>query len=369
MLSFFNQIRRWTLGVSAFSFLFIISQADAGNYFSSCCPTFCDWDISVEADYLYWKPCTNDLKYVSETVGEEDSGQTALLEIRGVCPDWESGYRVKFEAFQTCGSAFGFVASFTHIDADKGDRVVGDDNLLPTFTHPLYNQILQSDTEESLEFKEALANWESEYNQWDVGIAYHFQWQGCHLLTPFLGIGGVHFDEHFNTLYLVTDDVELDDIATFSVSDLEITGVGLKIGMDYRYSICKGLEVFTFANGTVLVSDTENSVKFGTVESDGSIAVEFPNLKFVEKDCCTFIPGFHLGVGIGYTGCLCGYELWTNVSYEFTSWHHIPDPRLFVQGGDGFGELQNLSNIAVSGIYQSRAISYHGLSVGVGVTF
>lgn len=368
MFAFYHRLTKMAAGISALIFFITFSVIEGGNYFSSCKTSFCDWDISVGADYLYWKPCTNDLKYVGINGGEEDSGQTIIYDVRGICPDREGGCRVKVEAFQSCGSSFGFAGSFTHLDSSKSDNVI-DDSIVPVFAHPLYNQLLNNISEITLDFQEAAGNWDAEYNQWDFGVVFRMNWERCHFFKPFLGIGGLHFDEHFDAQFVVDEDTELGDVSAFTVASLELTGVGMKIGLDYRYAFCNGFQFFTFANGTVLVSDTESSVKFGTREGDGSVAVEFPNINFIEKEGCAFIPGYHLGLGLSYTGCLCGCEFFLNIGYEFTSWHHIPDPRLFVEGLDGVGENQNLSNFGISRAAQSRAISYHGASFGGGVIF
>jgi len=356
--------------------LLTFSQAESTDCFDCCSFSVCDWDFTVGVDYLYWKACTSDLDYavkinqnpfpIDGTTGDVE------FDIKGICPDYESGYRVYFQGGSFCGNSMGIAGSYTQLNSKKKGSVTDSSaSLLPTILHPYQEQYLSvTYPGVNLAYDSAEADWNSNYHEWTVGVTYTSNWKCNHRTGIYFGVAGMQFDEDFDALYEFRSTVEFDNISTYSNSHSDFSGWGVKLGTQYEYNICRCLDLFAQVNGTILVGDGENKRVFGfnTDDSENPLPTDYV---FHKEDCCRVVPGYHLGLGANYETCICNVNLLFRVGYEFVGWFNLPYYRTYVEGLEEFDSFTDprFLNMALSSSSATKDLSYHGLFAGVAISF
>ena len=378
-MSFFNRTMQLAfVSFVAIASFFNPSKAESSDCFNCCNFSICDWDFTVGADYLYWKPCTSTLDY-AVTMDRDpfsnpppSNSDPIYFNIKSVCPDYESGYRVYFSGSSFCGSSVGLAGSYTQLKADKNSEASADKRtLLPTVLHPYQEQYLINEYPDAVvAYPGSKADWESNYHEWSFGGTYHTDWSCNSRMGYFFGITGMNYDEDFDVYFSVQIDGTIEDVILSSKSSLNYNGCGIKFGSQYEYNLCRGLNVFADANGSILIGDGDNETIFGfrTIEGSNTVA---PDYVFEKKDCCRVVPGYHIGLGVNYDTCLCNLNLNLRIGYEFVGWYNLPFYRTYVEGIEDLDVVENpeLFNMAISSSAETQDLSYHGMFVGVAVKF
>jgi len=357
----------WSLALACFSFSSAPVQSD------TCCDpctsfSFCDAEFTVGVDYLYWKPCVDDLEYAGKS---NIIGVGLDTEFKNVCPDWESGYRINLGMKSSHCSSWGLKASVAIVDTDsKASTQAESGPIFATLVHPLLIDLFEVmvPNEFSSLFSFAEAHWSLDYKEWDALFTYEISWSNCQHLTPFLGLAGIHVDQGFKATYLDDDPVEEID-GLFSKWHSDYWGVGLRMGTTYTYQFSNCLSFFAKTHGSILVGEANSNIKYGTIEN---LENELTIFKSKDEDCSQIVPGYHIGVGISYDSCLCNVDYSFQLGYEFTVWHNIPNHRVFVEGL-GFTEVLSeediFGNFSLATSTNTQTLGYHGIVAGIQLSF
>jgi len=303
----------------------------------------CNQHIEVEADYLRWKPCIDDLDYAASL--DLDSDETKV-DYKGICPEWESGFRVSLELpcfFKdwTLSTSYTFLNSDTH--SHIKDENAPDDNdpdevfkVASPLVHPaVLPEILFS----SIHCKYAL-----NYREWDVLLHYEICCAPNHSFSPYFGVAGVDLNQHLK--------MNTSDSGSLRWKS-EYRGVGLRAGSYYTYKIDQCFSLFANANGTLVVGNPHTKNRQDFVGS----------IKFKDDDCCLFVPGYHITAGALYEICYCGREYSFRCGYEFVNWYNTPNPRIFSSNGIDTSEISNSTSP------NTRTIGFHGILAGISLKF
>jgi hypothetical protein len=326
----------------------LLTLASGAANANSCnpCPAWgdsCDWDFcnmnfEIGADYLWWKPCVDELDYAAEVTLDDI---TTEVDYKGICPDWEPGYRayVKITDF-LCD--LDFCASYTYLRSTDSADVDFDGGA--TLDEGITSPLIHPDLLSSL-FDEAEADWSLTYQAGDALLSYEICSSPCQTFAPFFGVTGIYLHQKL--------EVDFDGSAgTGSVEwDSDYWGVGLKAGSAYVYRFNDCLSLFAFASGSILAgeADTKNEQEFET-----DITVE-------DDDCCLVVPGYHVGLGLIYDTCWCNTAFTFRLGYEFLEWYNLPNHRVF-SGTD-------VADASHSTSASTRTLGFHGLFAGVAVKF
>lgn len=331
------------------------------------CNSVCDWEWYVGADYLYWKPCQNNLDYAAvSTTSDFD------YTLKHVCPEWESGYRIYLGAYQPNG--LGIKGVYTHLKASADSEVsVTNLNIQPTHMYPLFNDIVNLDGEFIFAYDAASAYWDSDYKDWFIGATYQWEMDNCNSLSAYIGVAGLNYEEHFNSLFRIYNisEEEQEGSSLFADYSLDFKGAGLRLGTFYHSTICDCFGAYFNVNGSILVGDACSEAYFGAILENGE--VDDPEFRFDDDGCCAFVPGYQLGLGLTYDTCICNVDVIFKIGYEFVAWHNLPSYRFFVEGlsplFDEDAEENVLLGIGTSNVTSSRTVAYHGLTAGVALKF
>lgn len=330
----------------AYTFFAVIALSSAPSSINGTCSNSCFShcseacfidDYSIAVDFLWWKPCIDDLTYA--TTCEDYEGKT-IIEYESCCPDWEPGVRVIFG--RPCFYCdWGFVASYTYFLSDNTCCLEKDAKI----SSPLIHQNF-TDSKSAL-YDKAEAEWEMRYQEFDALITYDMSCcNPCHLFQPFVGVAGIYLEQDFDITLSV-------DESTYEIEwGSRLWGVGLRAGVEYQYIFSKCLRFFTLVHGTMLASQPEN-------KTTQTFCTE---LVIKDDDCCLFLPGYHVGVGFILDSCICDVGFSLRVGYEFLEWRNIPNHRIFIGDNKAIeGGHATSSNI--------RTLGFHGLIAGLGVAF
>ncbi|MFQ5729426.1 MAG: Lpg1974 family pore-forming outer membrane protein [Waddliaceae bacterium] len=307
-----------------------------------CCdPCDCWGDFEFGADFLYWKPCVDDLDYAAE-----ESSVNKHFKYRCICPEWEPGFRVYF-GMPDFYCDWGLSASWTYIESDDSGSVKDVNDVLGILLHP--HTLTQHSTTDA--FDEAKAHWDADYHEWEVLFSTDLSCKECHHFMPFFGVAGIFLDQCFSCDYYD------GNTKTFKAHwDSDLWGVGFRAGTEYQYRFSECLSFFTKAAGTILYSEADNKHK------SESVSYSAYNVTAKDDDCCHLIPGWHLGTGFTYDTCYCDWDFSFRLGYEFLQWCNIPNHRNFGSSDDAAGHAHASSN-------SLRTFGFHGLFAGLGVSF
>jgi hypothetical protein len=337
---------------------------NADYYFASDprCPEVCPpcdpcprWfsGIEVGADFIYWKPCINDLDYaITFTSDPSGAPVTAYGQYKLLNHCYEPGFRVHAAKSNVwCG--WDISASYTWIwskDSDSTIPPLPDGMVFSTLNNGALN--LQAGSITLIDASHSVR-----YQSFDVLFHHEYNCFGpCNLLIPYWGIEGIKIDQEIHS---ETVGAFLQELATFNVDwDSEVLALGLKLGTEYQYTIKPCLKWFTNASFSIVAgnNDTTNR-QIRTVDSTVPLDAD---IKF--KDCSGIcIPGCHLMTGLSYEQDFCGMLLRARIGYEFLEWWNVPKIRRYFSA--------DLDDIGVSTASLGSSLGFHGLFVGLDVGF
>ena len=328
---------------------------------TTCATDCCSFDVGV--DFLYWKPCVDDLDFAAKVEGVIDDVDNPLhVNYQSVCPEWEPGYRI-FLKKENAWKCFNLSLSYTWLNSDDAERshAGNGERIAAVGLHPFL--VEDFDTNDNF-FDFGRGKWELTYQTFDILLSYPFRCGSCHTISPFFGVEIVKFDQEWDSRYefTPTGSAPISSVATVEWSS-DYKGAGLKIGTDYNYLLCDGLSLFARASGTIAIgdADTHNRQSFYRVDTSGNIQ-NADYIDFKDDDCCHVVPGCHLQLGLQYEDNTCGCEYKLRFGYEVVKWYNLQNPRRWFEGEDN-------GNIAQSTHSNTTTLGFHGLLAGLEFNF
>lgn len=357
------------------------------------CDTYCDpcdwnpcdcWGIDVFADFIYWKPCIDDMDYavqltdLSETLPGESYDQE--IKYKCLCTDWKPGFRAGI-ALNDVWCEWRLSGSYTYLDfcdsskthAEEGTVVVS-----PLQFGALLNPTGEDDSTEG-GFHEVKGKIALKYQSWDVLLSRAVCSSECYTIAPFIGAEGLILNQNIKTNSTLdsefTEEIEEEEevlapglgfASTNWKSDF--CAYGVKFGTDYVYQVGDCLKLFSTGSFTIAAGDNDgiNSQKL-TLNSDSEEEEQVvQSVTAKEDDCCQFINGYHIQLGLLYESDMCGCDFAFRLGYEFVKWHNVPKPRRFPAGSDTTEDAY-LRGISTSP--SKSTIGFHGLLAGFSLGF
>ncbi|GAB4232856.1 MAG: hypothetical protein Tsb0021_11670 [Chlamydiales bacterium] len=341
--------------------LLTMTHANAQSYspcdpcMPECCDYCGDWcgGFEIGADFLYWKACF-DLDYALASANGApillSNTEHQCLKYRYVDNCWEPGVRGYIKKDDIwCDWALS--ASYTYIHPTHSDhvRVSNPGAVVPTLFHPQVAHGPLTEIHASLKFK---------YQSFDVLFAKDFCPTQCQTLTPFFGIEGLFTDFRINNEFVDVGPAQRRWINY----DGEYWGVGLKFGTMYDYEICDCFKLFAKGSISLLAGQqcTSNRQVIQDIPTEGPLS-PVSDIAFKVDDECVAVPGWHIGVGLSYTDCWCGWDISGRIGWEFLHWQNLPFPRRFTTPGE--------QNIGLSTRANHHTLGFQGLFAGLSVGF
>lgn len=321
--------------------------ANADSCYDPCCDPCSFGGFEIGVDFLYWKPCVDNLDYVyREGVTTETSTDPVTNETsygnNCICLDWEPGFRIRFAKDDVwCDWRLGVSYTWLNINSSSSAKL-GTDSFISS---PLFD--IDQFVDQS--YTVIKGKYDTAYQAWDVLFAYDISCNRCHTFSPFWGVEGLIYNQEILVNgYL---DPTVDDVsASSSKWTSDYFGVGLKLGTDYVFQMLDCLKLYASASGTITVGDHDASHNYYEYDASGNIDLH----KFNDADCCHIVPGYHLAVGLLYESNTCGCDYGIRLGYEFTEWRNISNPRpLFNEVGNG----------------TVTTVGFHGLVAGLDFSF
>jgi hypothetical protein len=323
-------------------------------------------DFTFGADFIYWKPCVDDLEYtaVNEFVANDDGDFVGGGRYVNVRPQWEPGFRVYLGVPGLCYD-FDLVASYTWVYSGTSSSVVNPLDGVPDGVDGFRLHPALSDFSETA-FELAGARYRLHYNEWDVLFTYRISCNPCHTFIPHFGIAGIIANSTFGGFYSPDVDLVEDDTFGFWSSTANYWGVGLRVGADYEYQFSRCLKAFARGQATLLAGEAKNT-DFSALPGDASTTGEIVSITMVDDHkSCHMVPGYHIAVGVQYDDRMCDMDVFFRIGYEFLSWWNMPNQRTFVTGG---ATDANTNGLGASTSASVRNLGFQGLFVGGGVSF
>jgi len=306
------------------------------NY-SPCCSSVGDGFLAT-FEFLWWKPCFNDLDYAIKFDTQAGSPDPTIGEYRYPPHQFSPGFRVGLDLDNLwCGWDLFFHYEWIQEKASRQD----DSNtgfLASTLWHGGLNDNIDPDNLDS--------SHKFQYQTFDIMFGKECLVNPCSRFVPFFGLQGVKLDQTWKSA-----GNELSNNASLRW-DSCYEGLGLAVGVEYFYKM-SCVEFFT--NAKLMGVRGCNVSKYQYEDLFG----EDPTTRsFIFKtDDSTCVPGLHLRAGINYVYEYCDTELLFTIGYEFVNWFNMPRIRRFSAAGDEIGISTNPNG--------SR-VGFHGLSVGLG---
>lgn len=309
----------------------------------------CFGDFELGAEFLWWKPCVEDLDYCAirekTTVNQSTNVE---LEYKGVCPGWEPGVRVYFDYPDFfCWCKMGIRSSYTYIDSCDNSCNSGGEGV-PLILHP--GLITDSLTDAICD-----AKWRSCYHELEALFYFNCCCNECNYIVPSFGIAAIYLEQDLEVSIDTAEGSSSSSMATVDW-DSDYWGVGLRAGLEYRYVHNRCLTFYGLVTGSIITGDEDTHNK---QFYDGA---KICNASFKDSDCFRCVPGYRIGVGAISNCCICGFDFSLRLGYDFIRWHNLPRHRIF--SGDDVDEDAALSNSP-----GGRSFGFHGLSVGIGLYF
>lgn len=304
----------------------------------------CDWDFcnfggfEVGAEFLWWKPCVDDLDYAARVYETSDHTH---VDYKGICPDWDAGVRVTL-GLPNFFCNWDVCASYTYFESNDCASIDEENEIVSPLVH-------QGGLGSTLIYDEAHGSWDMTYHEWDILFAYDIACNPCHHFKPFFGVAGIVLDQGL-TVKLQDSDTE-DEIKWNS----DFWGVGLRAGTCYTYKINDCISFYAKAHGTLLAGEAD-STNHQDLDTSGE------NIILKDAGCCHFVPGYHIGAGFVYDTCVCNWNLSAKLGYEFLEWCNIPNHRGYT-GDNLTTEASHATSASV------RTLGFHGLVAGLALKF
>jgi len=303
----------------------------------------CGFDLGV--DFLWWKPCVDELNYAARRTLEE-SGSFKKGKHRVVDTDWDSGFRIRLGK-ESCICGLDLRASYTYIDSSDSSTTKDEGNVYPVNTHPGF----VTNT-----FDAGKGTWHSEYQEWDLMLAFDNSCNRCYNLSHSFGIAGLNLDLEMKS--------KLDKVSPEYVEQTkfksDLYGVGFRLGTAFKTEVCDCLDFFAGGHASVLIAESDSKTEF-----DGRSDVDTKADNELKEDgVCQLIPGYHLAAGFSYEATACNCDFGLRLGYEILVWHNLPNKRAYVRDS-GF----STPYLAESSFSNVRTFGYHGLFAGIEVGF
>jgi hypothetical protein len=335
----------------------------AAGDLAPCGFSFCGKEVCVGAEFLYWKPCTDDLDVAAIL---ETDGDFTDVDYKRICPGWEPGYRVYLN-LPDFYCSWNLSASYTSLKSTENASQSFEDpddesGIISPLIYPA------EPFTDAVTFSEGKERWELKYQEWDVLASYDVVSNSCQRFTPFFGIAGIYLEQELKAEFLLEDapapaailPKQIDQGMENSIKwDSQYWGVGLRFGSEYEYYLCSGFSLFANADATLLAgkADAENKQLFINTNTE-----EEAEIKHDDDGCCHFVPGYRIAAGLNYQSCWCGWNFGLRIGYEFTNWHNIPNHRVY--SGENTGSEASHSSPA-----NTRTLGFHGLTAGASLIF
>lgn len=337
----------------------------------NCCPQYnecsndcgaCDWYVG--ADFIYLKPCIDNLDYclrkgpntpVDPGPGFQEWKNETL------CTGWEPGFRVWVGSDDIwCG--WSLRASYTWLNISTKSSVDTLANPVNAYSYSLSSPLL-IDFKTPNHASKIAGDYDTSYNEWDIQLGL----PGCYsTFQPYVGVQGLIFNQEFDVNLTDHEDAVIPGWQVKWTSDY--SAVGLKVGTGYQRCINECFSFFTDAAGAVVVGNT--NAKHDLKQYNESTKALEDHHVYKNTDTCNFVPGFKLQVGLEYSQCICNLDASFRVGYEFTQWFNLSSPRRFTNSRNS--ELTQVSadnEIVRFSSNNSVNMGLHGLFVGGEVKF
>ncbi|MEM1283261.1 MAG: Lpg1974 family pore-forming outer membrane protein [Chlamydiota bacterium] len=334
--------------------------ANADSCYDPCCDPCSFGGFEIGADFLYWKPCVDNMdyavvRYSDTTEGTSPTTTTSKWGYKCLCLDWEPGFRIRFGK-DDIWCNWRLNASYTWLDVNTSATCKVPDNadyVTSPFFHPNFRFLQDPEFSDLTVVK---GTYDTTYQTWDVLLAYDIACNRCHSFQPFFGVEGLILDQGITASGFVTEDIsDVDFYKTKWTSDF--FGVGLKIGSDYQFQMFDCVKFYGSAAGTITVGDFDGKYTGYVVNASGEISKSI----FADGDCCRVVPGYHLAAGLLYETDACGCEFAIRLGWEFVQWHNVANPRAFSSA------LPLDEHYSSSTDYTT--LGFHGLVAGLDFSF
>lgn len=302
------------------------------------CEDFCAFGgFEIGADFLYWKPCVDDLSVVGIANTADD---VTTVSYKDICPEWEPGFRIRLAKSNICG-CISLSGSYTWLKTDDEDSYTSESGVL----HPvlLHNALIDANV-----YNQIAAAWNTTYQSFDVLLSYDLNCNDCQTLTPFFGVEGLILNQSLDHAYSMTA------VTQTSVWDCDFFGAGFKMGLQHDVAFSDCFSFFAKGSGTIVAGSNDGKVTF--VDVDGASYV------FEDDSTCIIVPGYHLQAGLKYESDWCGMDFAFRLGYEMLEWRNIPNPRRFYGDSTDF-------EVAVSTSPTVTTFGFHGLFAGLDFQF
>lgn len=327
--------------------------------YDPCCDPCSFGGFEIGADFIYWKPCVDNLDYAAVAYEQQSHSSPVSYSndyaYKCLCLGWEPGFRVRFgkEDILCNWDLYGSYLWLGINSKSKCKEPKGDGTFV---TSPLFSAVLEMNSDPSnteLTFVEG--KYDSTYQNWDAVVSYDISCNRCHSFQPFFGVEGLIFNQK-----LVIDGYVDHEIYDMDSKHMKWTsdffGVGLKMGTAYVFEF-NCFKFYANASGAIVVGDHDGVNKQTRYDASG---VKF-SYKFKDADCCQFVPGLHMGLGFIYESDACGCEYAIRAGWEFVKWCNVNNPRRFYESEEGL-----LTNASAS---DYTTLGLHGLVVGLDFEF
>lgn len=337
------------------------------NYDSSCDP--CSFGgFEIGADFIYWKPCVDDLDYaaVHYERGNPDTSTgvsitTDKYAYKCICLGWEPGFRVRFGKNDILCN-WNLSGSYLWLDINEKancKRPTSTGTTGPEGSYidsPLFHAALgSSDDPLNSDLTFARGDYSTTYQNWDAVLSYDIACHPCHTFQPFFGVEGLIYNQKLKVdAYVNSESEDIDSKHMVWTSDF--FGVGMKMGTAYTFEF-KCFKLYANASGAILVGDHDGVNKQTRWDASGNGF----NLNFKDGDCCQFVPGYHMAAGMLYETDACGCEFAIRLGWEFVKWCNISNPRRFQ------ADESELRTTASASDYTT--VGFHGLVAGLDFSF
>jgi len=325
----------------------------------------CNQRVVVGLDFIYWKPCIDDLDVAAFLqVNESQQSTDRSVDYKCMCLDWEPGIRASL-TLPGLFCDWDFFASYAYLHScdrasQRFEQADGENGIVSPL---LFTAI--PDTF-SGPFAEGKESWDLCYHEWDALLSHNILCGKCHHFSPYFGIAGIYLDQALKAQFNIQ---VLEQMRTRAKWDSEYWGVGLRFGTYYEYAICDNLGLFANANASLLAGEAR-SINKQQFRIEGEEFTDQQTIRFKDSECCLFVPGYRIAAGFNYAGCLCDYEIGARLGYEFVYWHNVPNQRVFCTDADDVDMLLSLSpSVSHTTSPSTRTLGFHGLVAGISLSF
>lgn len=330
------------------------------------CPT-----ASLGVDFLYWKPCVDDMDYAAIlTQTPAETSTNFGLQYKAICPDWSPGVRA-FVDFPALCKGFDLRASYTYVKfKDSHSTQAGiNEQVIPTNVNGFLFNLFGSGSFDSVHEKV-----EGRYQTFDVLLRYPLILTARQKFAPFFGVTGLSLKQDEKTRFINEETISPFTTIVRDEWESDYFGVGLKLGTEWGYNLCDGLSLFASVASSIVTGDSDNKSEQTIHFNLGEAETLDDIFTYHDDSCCQIVPGYHIQAGFGYETYACGCDFSARIGYEFVNWFNLSNPRRFdVQriSIEGFipRQVAFLPYSAISTQTNTRDFGMHGVFAGLDIKF